>query len=59
MAPMASRKFPVLSTKRLTLRAATAKDVGEFQALLSIPEVTRFSNWPDAPNKTQVERSLR
>ena len=59
MAPMASRKFPVLSTKRLTLRAATAKDVGEFQALLSIPDVTRFSNWPDAPNKTQVERSLR
>jgi ribosomal-protein-alanine N-acetyltransferase len=59
MAPMASRKFPVLSTGRLILRAATAKDVTEFHALLSIPEVTRFNNWPDAPNKTRVEGSLR
>ena len=59
MSPMANRKFPVLSTKRLTLRAASPKDVGEFQALLSIPEVTRYSNWPDAPAKAQVERSLR
>ena len=59
MSPMASRKFPVLSTKRLTLRAATANDVAEFQALLSIPEVTRFNNWPDAPNRTRVERALR
>ena len=56
---MSSRKFPVLSTKRLTLRAAASKDVAEFHALLSIPEVTRYSNWPDAPNKTQIERSLR
>ena len=59
MSPMASRKFPVLSTERLTLRAATPNDVAEFQALLSIPEVTKFNNWPDAPNKTRVERSLR
>jgi ribosomal-protein-alanine N-acetyltransferase len=54
-----SRKFPVLSTKRLTLRAATPKDVSALQAMLSIPEVTRFNNWPDAPAKAQVERSLR
>lgn len=53
------RKFPVLSTKRLTLRAPTMKDVPEFQALLSIPEITRFSNWPDAPPKARVERALR
>jgi ribosomal-protein-alanine N-acetyltransferase len=59
MPPIASRKFPVLSTKRLTLRPPTMKDVSEFQALLSIPDVTRFSNWPDAPSKAQVERSLR
>jgi ribosomal-protein-alanine N-acetyltransferase len=59
MAPIKSRKFPVLSTERLNLRAATARDVGGFQALLSIPEVTRFSNWPDAPNRTRVERALR
>jgi ribosomal-protein-alanine N-acetyltransferase len=55
----ATRKFPVLSTKRLSLRAATPKDVPAFQHLLAIPEVTRFSNWPDAPVKTQVERALR
>jgi ribosomal-protein-alanine N-acetyltransferase len=55
----ATRKFPVLSTRRLTLRAAMTKDVSAFQALLSIPDVTRFSNWPDAPAKAQVERALR
>ena len=59
MLSTASRKFPVLSTRRLTLRAATPKDVPAFRALLSVPEVTRFSNWPDAPSTTEVERSLR
>ena len=59
MPPMASRKFPQLTTKRLTLRAATPKDVAEFHALVSTPEVTRYSNWPDAPTKAQIERSLR
>ena len=59
MPPTTSRKFPLLSTKRLTLRAATQKDVPAFQALLSAADVTRFSNWPDAPSKTQVERSVR
>jgi ribosomal-protein-alanine N-acetyltransferase len=55
----ATRKFPVLSTKRLSLRAATPKDAPAFQHLFAIPEITRFSNWPDAPAKAQVERSLR
>jgi hypothetical protein len=32
MPPTASRKFPVLSTRRLTLRAATPKDVPAFRA---------------------------
>ena len=59
MSATASRKFPVLSTRRLTLRAAAPTDVAEFQELLSIPEVTRYSNWPDAPLKAQVERTLR
>ncbi|KRR20210.1 acetyltransferase [Bradyrhizobium lablabi] len=59
MSPIAKRKFPELSTQRLTLRAAMPKDVAAFQAMLSIPDVTRFSNWPDAPTKAQVERSLR
>ena len=59
MSPKANQKFPVLSTRRLTLRAPTMKDVSEFQALLATPDVTRFSNWPDAPKQAQVERSLR
>jgi ribosomal-protein-alanine N-acetyltransferase len=59
MAPSTNRKFPVLSTRRLTLRAAMSKDVAAFRALMSIPEITRFSNWADAPSTAQVERSLR
>ena len=55
----ASRKFPVLSTERLTLRAAMPRDVPAFAALLSAPDVTRFSNWPDKMSKAQVERSVR
>jgi RimJ/RimL family protein N-acetyltransferase len=55
----ATRKFPVLTTTRLALRAPLAKDVAALQAMFSIPEVTRFNNWPDAPAKAQVERSLR
>ena len=49
-------KFPELSSRRLILRAPVAKDAEPFRALLSIPEVTRFSNWPDAPTKVQGER---
>lgn len=30
-----------------------------FHALISIPEVTRFSNWHDAPKTAQIERSLK
>jgi ribosomal-protein-alanine N-acetyltransferase len=55
----ASRAFPALSTARLTLRAARATDALSFRALLAIPEVTRFSNWPDAPTQAQVERVMR
>ncbi len=58
-AGMPSRKFPSLSTSRLTLRAPKPADAAAFRAVLSIPEVTRFSNWPDAPSATQVERSMR
>jgi ribosomal-protein-alanine N-acetyltransferase len=54
-----SRKFPALSTARLTLRAPTPKDVAAMHAMFSIPDVTRFSNWPDAPAKARIERALR
>jgi RimJ/RimL family protein N-acetyltransferase len=52
-------KFPVLITKRLTLRAPAPNDGAAFLTLLSQPGVTRFSNWPDAPTKVQIERSMR
>ena len=52
-------KFPVLTTRRLTLRAAAPKDAAAFLALLLQPGVTRFNNWPDAPTKAQIDRSIR
>lgn len=54
-----ARKYPVLLTPRLRLRQARAGDAEPFRALLSIPEVTRFSNWPDGPTKSQAERYVR
>ena len=59
MPTTASRKFPVLSTKRLMLRAATPRDVSAFGALLSAPDMTRFSNWPNKISATQAERYIR
>ena len=52
-------EFPSLATDRLDLRAPRIDDAEPFFALLSIPEVTQFSNWPDAPRKAQVERYVR
>jgi len=54
-----TKKFPVLATKCLTLRAPTPKDAAAFHALMSQSGVTRYSNWPDAPSKTEAERSMR
>jgi ribosomal-protein-alanine N-acetyltransferase len=57
--PSAPKTFPLLSTPRLTLRAPTQSDAEAFRALLAVPDVTRFSNWPDAPSKPQGERFMR
>lgn len=57
--PKPAVTFPALSTRRLVLRVPTMKDAEPFRALLSIPEVTRFSNWPDAPTAKQGERFMR
>jgi ribosomal-protein-alanine N-acetyltransferase len=59
MATTAKRTFPVLTTRRLRLRAPTPEDAADFHGLLSFPEVTRFTNWPDAPARTRVDRSMR
>lgn len=52
-------KFPTLLTARLNLRAVTLDDVAPFRAILSIPEVTRFSNWPDSPSEEESHRIAR
>jgi ribosomal-protein-alanine N-acetyltransferase len=51
-------EFPALTTSRLRLRAPDIADAASFGAILSIPAVTRFSNWPDRPQPAQVERAL-
>lgn len=57
--PPTAKKFPALSTARLSLRAPTLKDAAAFHALMSIPDMTRFSNWPNSPTKAQIERAVR
>lgn len=57
--PPTIREFPSLTTERLRLRAPDINDAEPFRVLLSIPEVTRFSNWPAAPKKAEVERVMR
>jgi hypothetical protein len=59
MLPAGAREFPLLTTERLQLRAPRIEDAEPLSALLSIAEVTRFSNWPDAPKRIQVERFTR
>jgi ribosomal-protein-alanine N-acetyltransferase len=53
------RKFPSLTTKRLTLRAPTPADTAAFRAIVAIADVTRYSNWPDDPPTAVVARALR
>lgn len=57
--PSKSAVFPTLRTRRLVLRAPVSSDAEPFRALLSIPEVTRYSNWPVAPSNPQAERFMR
>jgi [ribosomal protein S5]-alanine N-acetyltransferase len=58
--PLAKRhEFPALITARLALRLPRADDASALRRLLAIPEVTRFTNWPDAPSGAQVRRYAR
>jgi ribosomal-protein-alanine N-acetyltransferase len=59
MATRGKGTFPALTTRRLRLRLAQAQDAGAFRSLLSLPEVTRYTNWPDAPTPAQMQRYLR
>jgi ribosomal-protein-alanine N-acetyltransferase len=56
---VSSPHFPALSTERLTLRVIAPHDVAEFRALMSVPEVTRYSNWPEAPTYDQANEWTR
>ena len=51
--------FPILSTRRLTLRAIAPHDAAGFRALMSIPEVTRYANWPEDPTEDQANAWTR
>jgi len=53
-----AQPFPALETARLRLRAVKSDDDSFYHALLSIPKVTRFGNFPDAPSKAQSDRIL-
>lgn len=57
--PLPDSSFPSLLTERLCLRQPLASDFAAFHALVSLPAVTRFSNWPDMPKAVQTERSLK
>lgn len=57
--PFALGDFPALSTARLNLREARRQDYEAFHAIVSCPEVTRFSNWADMPKRGEVERPLK
>lgn len=59
MAATTTDVFPSLPTDRLILRAVTPDDAVPFRALLSIPEVTRYSDWPDAPTEDQAAQFVR
>jgi ribosomal-protein-alanine N-acetyltransferase len=56
---VSTHHFPILSTNRLKLRAIAPRDVAELRALMAIPEVTRYSNWPEAPTDDQANESIR
>jgi [ribosomal protein S5]-alanine N-acetyltransferase len=56
---LANREFPSLTTERLRLRAPHVDDAAAYGAVLSIPEVTHYSDIPDAPTMAVIERMMR
>ncbi len=51
--------YPTLATDRLRLRAPRMEDGDAFHAIMSVPDVSRFSNLPDAPTRKQTDRTLK
>ncbi len=57
--PAAPKEFPTLTTARLRLREPRIEDYDAFHAILSCPDVSRFSNWVENPKRGDVERPLK
>jgi ribosomal-protein-alanine N-acetyltransferase len=51
-----AQPFPVLTTERLELRAVQSGDGSFYHQLLSVAEVTRFSDLPDSGTRPQADR---
>jgi ribosomal-protein-alanine N-acetyltransferase len=51
-----TQPFPALATERLELRAVDPSDGGFYHELLSLSEVTRFSDLPDAASPARAAR---
>jgi ribosomal-protein-alanine N-acetyltransferase len=52
------QEFPVLTTSRLRLRAIRQDDRMPYRALLSIPDVTRYSNISYAPSEEETSQMI-
>jgi ribosomal-protein-alanine N-acetyltransferase len=52
-------RFPALATQRLNLREVTDEDARKLRHLLSIPEVCRYTNWPEAPEADEALGMVR
>ena len=50
---------PILSTRRLTLRAIAPDDAAAFRTLMAIPDVTRYANWPEDPTEDEANAWTR
>src|SRR3954462_5385019 len=51
-----AQSFPVLTTERLELRTVQSGDGSFYHQLLSVAEVTRFSDLPDRATRAQADR---
>ena len=51
-----AQPFSVLTTERLELRAVQSSDGSFYHQLLSVAEVTRFSDLPDGATRAQADR---
>jgi ribosomal-protein-alanine N-acetyltransferase len=59
VAASSKRSFPALTTRRLHLRLPKVEDTAAFGNVLSLAEVTRHTNWPDAPTPARMQRYMR